>query len=111
MTLAVSRYTHVPLYVEAVQITADNMSAATEWCGGSVQTDTEKKQFIKVATIRPLRERQTMAYVGDWILKTDVGLKVYTDKAFKRGFIHAPETHQEALEAAAVAFVEAIPAN
>jgi hypothetical protein len=89
MTLAVQRYTHVPLYVQGVQITAENMAEVASWCAGSLQTDNEKKQYIKVATIRPLRERQTMAYVGDWVLKTEVGLKVYTNKAFTRGFVDA----------------------
>lgn len=92
-TLAIERYTHVPLYVNAVQVTAENMADVAAWCGGTIQTDAEKKQFIKVAAIRPLRERQTQAYVGDWVLKTDVGLKVYTTKAFTRGFIHAPENN------------------
>jgi len=91
MTLAIQRYTHVPLYVNAVQITAENLSEVASWCGGAIQTDVDTRQFIKVASIRPLRERQTQAYVGDWVLKTDVGLKVYTNKAFTRGFVNAPE--------------------
>jgi len=90
MSLDIQRYTHVPLYVEAVQVTADNMTDIAEWAGSTIQTDSDKQQFIKVATIRPLRDRQTQAYVGDWVLKTDVGLKVYTNKAFTRGFIAAP---------------------
>jgi len=91
MTLAIQRYTHVPLYVNAVQITAENLEAVASWCGGSIQTDVDTRKYVKVATIRPLRERQTQAYVGDWVLKTEVGLKVYTNKAFTRGFVHAPE--------------------
>jgi len=90
MSLNIQRYTHVPLYVEAVQVTADNMAKVAEWVGGTIQMDSENQQYIKIATIRPLRDRQTQAYVGDWALKTDVGLKVYTNKAFGRGFMAAP---------------------
>jgi len=91
MSLDINRYTHVALYVEAVQVTAANLAEVAAWAGGTVQTDPEKQEYIKVATIRPLRDRQTQAYVGDWVLKTAVGLKVYTNKAFHRGFIAAPE--------------------
>lgn len=91
-TLDIKRYTHIPLYVNAVQVTADNMETVAEWCGGTIQTDDQKKLFIKVAAIRPLRDRQTQAYVGDWVLRTDVGLKTYTDKAFERGFVLATDS-------------------
>jgi len=91
MTLEVQRYTHVPLYVQAVPVTAENIEEVATWCGGTLQTDDEMKLYIKVATIRPLRDRQTMAYVGDYVLKTDVGHKIYTKKAFVRGFVLAPE--------------------
>jgi len=92
MNLDIKRYTHVPLFVQAVQVTPENIFEIAGWCDGTVKTDSDGKTYIMVATIRPLRERQTQAYVGDWVLKTDVGLKVYTNTAFKRGFVLAPET-------------------
>jgi len=90
MSLDTQRYTHVPLYVEAVQVTAENMAEVAEWCDSTLAVDDKKKQYIKIGTIRPQHERQTMAYVGDWVMKTDVGLKTYTNKAFTRGFVPAP---------------------
>lgn len=89
MTLEIKRYTHIPLTVEAVQITSENMAAVAEWCGGTIQTDGVRKEYIRVAVLKPLNERQTCGYVGDWVLKTDIGLKIYLNRAFRRAFVEA----------------------
>ena len=95
MTLKIERYVHVPLYVQAVRVTAENMEEVVEWCEGAMCTVEEEGKepvdYIKVATIRPIRARQTQAFEGDWVLKTDIGLKVFTEKAFRRAFVEAPE--------------------
>ena len=92
MILDVKRFMHVPLYVQAVQVTVDNMADVANWCEGIVvATPPHGLPCVKVATVRPLHPRQTQAYVGDWVLKTDVGLKCYTPKAFERGFCPVPK--------------------
>jgi len=108
MTLEIERYQHTPLYVEAVRVTVENFDDVAEWCEGVIcSEETEGKEpvdFIKVATIRPIRTRQTQAFVGDWVLKTGMGLKVYTNKAFHKSFVVAPPES----DPKAVALLEAV---
>lgn len=80
-----AKYARKPFDVDAVQVTAENMDAVAKWCQGEVQTDGDQK-FIKVRVARVLNERQTKAYVGDWVLYAGAGYKVYTEKAFKKSF-------------------------
>ena len=115
MTLAIERYQHVPLYVEAVRVTNDNFEDVAEWCDGVICTLDEDKtkepvDYIKVATIRPIRARQTQAFVGDWVLKTGMGLKVYNNKAFHKSFIAAPESEPSVLARAEAIFAEPVDA-
>lgn len=90
-TLIPRRYMRNPLYVHAEQVSASNMATLAEWCGGTIQSDAKAKAFIKVNVLRPTQVRQGQAYVGDWILKTESGYKVYGDKAFQKDFVEAPE--------------------
>jgi hypothetical protein len=89
-----------PFYVDAVQVTADNIEDAARWCGGDVRNsardrDNQTEQYVKVRVYRPLNPRQTQAFLTDWILFAGTGYKVYTDKAFKNSFILAEEEHME----------------
>ena len=88
MALAFKRFMHIPLYVDAVQVTAENMPDVAKWCGGKVSStdDANQNQYVKVFVTKPLRSRQTMAFVDDWVLKTPSGFKVYTPKAFVKAF-------------------------
>lgn len=79
--------------VEAVEVTVDNIAEAAEWVGGEIRHtkrvgDSEKVNvpYVKVDVHNPLNERHTKAFIGDWILKSDAGFKVYTQKAFERAF-------------------------
>lgn len=78
-----------PFYVQAVQVTEENFDKIAEWTGGTV-TQAKQGKYIKVAVQRFLYERQTQAFVGDWILYTKQGendsFKVYTDGAFRKSF-------------------------
>ncbi len=85
------KYVRKPLYVEGVVVTAENMEEISAWCSGEVQV-TEKTvsptvSYIKVGVHRPLNERQTMAFVGDVVLLSSTGFKVYTWKAFQDNFV------------------------
>jgi hypothetical protein len=81
-----------PLYVDAVRITGVNFDEVATWCQGEIQQDEpsdEKgpgKKFIRVRVHNPKNPRQTKAYVGDWLLYTERGYKVYTNKAFHDSF-------------------------
>lgn len=79
-------YVRKPLYVEAVQITEENFTDAVRFCFGKEELDEENVKYIQVRVHQPKNQRQSRAYVGDWILYTQRGYKVYTDKAFHTNF-------------------------
>ena len=85
------KFVRKPFHVEGVQVTAENMEEVAAWCRGEIRTtveqdrDTEEK-YIKVWVQRPLDERQTKAFEGDWILYAGTGFKVYMPKAFEKSF-------------------------
>lgn len=92
MGVETKRYIRKPLYVDAVRVTTQNFDEIAEWCDGKVDTGEvppgsgKKKKYIKVHVLQPKNPRQTMAFVGDWLLYTNGNYKIYTDKAFKRAF-------------------------
>jgi hypothetical protein len=96
-TSITQKYVRKPLYVEAVQVTEENFPDIARWCFGELgnldespvdptQSVNPKTQYIHVRVHNPKNPRQTRALVGDWILYTERGYKVYTDKAFKANF-------------------------
>lgn len=91
MPIVTESFAHTPLFVDAVQVTDENMADAAVWCEGTCTTNDEKIPYIKVDVIRPLRTRQTMAFAGDWILRTGTGFKVYTNNAFRKSFVPVKE--------------------
>lgn len=84
------RYARAPFYVDAVQVTDENMADVAEWCAGEIKTTDEDNgegtKYIKVKVLRSLGDDQTMAFVGRWVLKAGTGFKVYKDSAFHRSF-------------------------
>ncbi len=110
-------YARKPFYVDAVQVTAENMHDVAKWCEGQVQTSHKneghnEQQYVKVRVHRPLNERQTKAYVGDWVLYAGTGYKVYTTKAFQHSFERAEgEAEAEVLDVSPTSQVEVIPAE
>lgn len=96
------KYVRKPLYVDAVQVTEANFSDIARWCFGEIGNIDESpvdrsqpviptKQYIHVRVHNPKNSRQTKAFVGDWILYTERGYKVYTTKAFQANFDLVPE--------------------
>lgn len=100
MSVKTTKFVRKPFYVEAVQVTNENMDAVALWCGGDVRTSTPAHpadgtnpvRYIKVNVLRPMNERQTRAHVGDWVLSSGNNFKVYADKAFTGSFDVANET-------------------
>lgn len=97
-------YIRKPFTVQAVQVTKDNFNDVAEWCGGRIMPVTDVKDsrhaFIKVAVLKPMNEKQTQAFVGDWVLCQAGTFKVYTNRAFETAFEIASsvKTAQYALE-------------
>lgn len=96
-TSVTKKYVRKPLYVDAVQVTEENFGTIARWCFGEVgnidespvdmsQDYSPNEQYIHVRVHNPKNPRQTKAFVGDWILYTDRGYKVYTTKAFLASF-------------------------
>jgi len=80
-------YQRKPLTVEAVQVTEDNLYDIAKWCGGDVRThNVTGKKFIQVDVLHPLNPKQTKATVGEWVLKSGQGFKIFSDAAFKKGW-------------------------
>ena len=97
-----TKFIRKPLYVDAVQITLENFNEVAEWCHGEVRDyqdnvlDAERaknntiERYIHVRVHNPKNQRQTKAFIGDWLLYTERGYKVYTQKAFKNSFDPVP---------------------
>jgi hypothetical protein len=84
--MKIVKYTRTPFEVDAVQVTAENMAEVAEWCKGELVDNGAEDKHIKVEVERVLNDRQTMAFVTDWVLFAGKGYKVYTEKAFKKSF-------------------------
>jgi hypothetical protein len=91
MGVSTEKYIRKPLFVDAVRVTTTNFDDIAAWCQGEIQTDEvpgsgTTKKFIKVRVHNPKNPRQTKAFIGDWLLYTERGYKVYTNKAFRAAF-------------------------
>jgi hypothetical protein len=96
--IVTTRYVRKPLYVDAVKITPENFVEVSKWCQGEIRQNSDETVLrdlqvveptechIRVRVHNPKSIRQTQARVGDWILYTDRGYKVYTEKAFFNSF-------------------------
>lgn len=98
MAIEMQQYIKKPLYVDAVRISADNFEEIAAWCDGEILWEPEDhpqkpgQKYIKVDAHHPKNARQTKAFTGDWILSTDRGYKIYTNKSFHESFDRLGET-------------------
>lgn len=94
MTITPQKYIRKPLVVLGVEVTNENFMELALWVqgslfnidgtqGGEINPD---KQYILVRVHNAKSPRQSKAFVGDWILYSDRGYKVYTPKAFNNTF-------------------------
>lgn len=88
-------YSRKPFVVEAIQVTQENVFEVAEWCGGEVKKSPPKSApagqtgedlYVKVKVIKAQNDRQSQAFVGDWVLRSGNNFKVYTNKAFLATF-------------------------
>jgi hypothetical protein len=108
-----ARYVRKPFYVEAIEVTTENLDEVAEWCSGTVVRSLKDAAvkgsgvtpYIQVQVLRPMNERQTKAYPGDMVLQAGASFKVYSGKAFQQSFDPVygfdPVSTDESLEAAA----------
>lgn len=80
-----------PFPVQGVRVTSLNMGQVADWCDGKVKeqpaTNTKPSvKYIEVNVLRPMNPKQTMAFVGNWVLKVGTNYKIYTDSAFHQTF-------------------------
>lgn len=83
--LETTRYIRKKFDIDAVQVTGSNIEEIAKWVDGEVRSES-LGQYVKVRVHRPLNDRQTKAYIGDWVLYAGTGYKVYTPKAFANSF-------------------------
>jgi hypothetical protein len=88
--IVTQKFVRKPLFVDAVRVTTANFEELAAWCQGEIVRDEKqtghRKRHIKVRVHNPKHPRQSKAFVGDWILYTDKGYKVYTNMAFRQSF-------------------------
>lgn len=92
MGVTLTQFVKKPLYVEAVRITRKNFNEVSQWCSGRIQTEQANaaqnagKKYLKIDAHNPINARQTKAFIGDWILRTERGFKIYTHNSFVESF-------------------------
>lgn len=96
--IVTEKYVRKPLYVDVVQITTENMVEIAAWCQGEIRNNdgsldlsSPTAQHIHVRVHNPKNVRQTKAFAGDYLLYTERGYKVYTEKAFRNSFELVPD--------------------
>jgi hypothetical protein len=90
MPIATKKYIRKPLVVDAVQVSTENFEELAAWCQGTIQNNDgtnaqgidPSSQHIHVRVHNPRSARQSKAFVGDWLLYTERGYKIYNTKAF-----------------------------
>jgi hypothetical protein len=107
MTLDIQDFERLPFPIKAVQVTEDNMIEVAKWCGGEIRhtqarSDRASAPYIKVRVHTPMTDRQSKAFVGDWVSVRGQDFKVYTSSAFERNYgkpaNSGPVVHQDQLE-------------
>lgn len=89
MGVVTEKYVKKPLFVDAVRVTEQNFDELVDWVQTTTQAeviDDGSKKFIKIFVHSPKNAKQTKAFIGDWLLKTDLGIKIYTNRAFRGSF-------------------------
>lgn len=100
----IQKFVRKPFYVDAVQVTKDNLEQVAQWCGGTVAKDENSGQpYIQVDVFNPTDvPDHSRAYVGRWILQAATGYKVYKTKGFFRSFDQVTELSKPQADAAGI---------
>lgn len=93
----IQKFDRRPLSVEGVQVTNENITEVALWCGGEILADAHGRPYIHVDVKHPIGERQTKAFIRDWVLSSSNGFKVFTEKALPKSFIRVDEEPENVL--------------
>lgn len=95
MSVKLEKFVRKQFPVEAVQVTAENMEEIAKWCKGTIEsTDSSIAEqlnkpvqtWIRIDTLKPIDDRQTQAFVGDWVVVFNRGYKIYKNNAMNNSF-------------------------
>ena len=95
------KFVRKPIYVDAVRVSENNFEEVAKWCDGEI-VDGPDGRYIQVKVHRPAHDRQTQAFLSDWVLASGNGYKVYTTKAFDRSFDKVKTLTKEQADAAGI---------
>jgi hypothetical protein len=91
--MQIEEFWRIPFPVKGVQVTEENMQEVANWCRGKVNVEAvgtvdnaSPRRFIKVKVEKAITDKQTRARVGDYVLRSPSGFKVYTEQAFLKCF-------------------------
>lgn len=96
------KFSRKPFTVEAVQVTAENMEDVAKWTKGTIHETppeiAEKfnkpvQKWVQIEVTHSMNDRQTKAFIDDYVLFANRGFKIYTPKAFERNF-ERPSTRE-----------------
>lgn len=93
-----NKYSRRIFEIDAVQVTPENMEEVATWCEGAVRHNVAGDAYVKVKVHRPMNEKHTRAYPGDWVSLSKSGYKVYTDRAFQNSFVQMSGTSHNVFE-------------
>lgn len=107
MSIATGKFTRRKFNVDAIQVTAENMLAVSEWCGGTVRDSRDIAGWngtvpswyiqVPVAVSKAKTYKPNQAFVNSWVVKTSQGFAVYTKKGFGISFEPVDENKFEAV--------------
>lgn len=87
MSLNIQPFLRPRAVIEAIQLDVNNLTAAAEWCGGSVK-GTKLAPGERVLDLY-IGEREERALFGDWIVRYENGtFDIYENDVFKKEFIN-----------------------
>jgi hypothetical protein len=101
MSVVVRLFTRSPFDVQAVQVTTANIGEVAVWCKGTIHEGV-KSLYIKLDIPDAKSSVRQQAFPGDWILLSDQGYRIYTERALESNFIEkvAPKVSDEVRRAA-----------
>ncbi len=119
--IVTEKYVRKPLYVDVVRVDAENMIEIARWCQGEIRNfdneplsddvaeNQQLERYIHVRVHNPKNARQTKAHIGDYLLYTERGYKVYTERAFQNSFELVEGKYLNAEDVEPVAVPEVTP--
>lgn len=86
--LTTTTYQRIPNPLQVVRVTEANMAEVAGWTDGNIKATDEGRLFIEIDVVKPGNDRQTQAFVGDWVIFSPQGggFKIYMDRPFQQNF-------------------------